>query len=672
MSLSLLLLSCISSQMAFGQEVIAAPDTSVELKELVVLSSRDFFQRNSTVIADNPDLKLLNQKIPNSLSDAVARIPGVSQISTGPSISKPVIQGLYGNRLYIGLSGIRFDNQQWQDEHGLGLSMPGISGIQVIKGPASILYGSEAIGGAILIEEEEGDIGKGFSEIGLTVSANGRGLKGDIAYSPKWDKNWAVLRIGLENNADIQDAHENRILNSRQSGYFLKSGLGLQHNKWTQEFHFQSSYSQFGFILEDLNSFFDADSRWTRAMNGPHHNVLLNLLSVQNQIPLKKSTLRVDLGAQSNLRQEDEGGGSISLNMHLLSFSGNVFWEKQAGKTALFKASYQNSFSNNTNYGGRILIPDANTYESNLSIYMLARAKKCTRIELGIGTGYRRIHTFETNTFNEPGSEIGPFSRKRGSVSFMAGFGKRIKDNWSARINLANGYRAANLAEIASNGLHEGVYRYEVGDPNLKTEKNIKAEFITKSTQKEGSFSASTFINSFGNYIYLAPTAESYFGFPVFRYRQASAKLYGWELRGEWTPSKLNFLKVKSSINWLRGQLRNDENLPFISPLTNRNSIRLEFNSKGKKQHYYFEPEAYIAAAQNKPAQFETKTPSYTLLNLYCGLIMPSEKGDFDINLAISNLTNRQYVDHLSRLKYYGISNPGLNVQVSIRKRFSN
>jgi iron complex outermembrane receptor protein len=89
-----------------------------------------------------------------NISDALSKLPGISQLTTGPAISKPVIRGLYGNRVLAVLSGLKFDNQQWQDEHGLGLNDVGIDRIEVIKGPASLLYGSEAIGGILNIIEE--------------------------------------------------------------------------------------------------------------------------------------------------------------------------------------------------------------------------------------------------------------------------------------------------------------------------------------------------------------------------------------------------------------------------------------------------------------------------------------------------------------------------------------
>ncbi|HMT11807.1 MAG TPA: TonB-dependent receptor plug domain-containing protein, partial [Ignavibacteria bacterium] len=116
-----------------------------------------------------------------NISEAVSKIPGVWQLSTGTGISKPVIRGLYGNRIGIMVNGIRFDNQQWQDEHGLVMSSDGIDNIEVIKGPRSLLYGPEAIGGVVSITDEHpAPIGKETADLNLKFFDNTLGILGDI------------------------------------------------------------------------------------------------------------------------------------------------------------------------------------------------------------------------------------------------------------------------------------------------------------------------------------------------------------------------------------------------------------------------------------------------------------------------------------------------------------
>ncbi len=122
-------------------------------------------------------LRSMQNAINYNVSDALSKIPGISKISTGNGISKPVIRGLYGNRIQTVLLGLRFDNQQWQDEHGLGLSIMGINRIEVLKGPSSLLYGTEALGGVIrIVEENVPDSGTKESDISTSLFSNTLGF----------------------------------------------------------------------------------------------------------------------------------------------------------------------------------------------------------------------------------------------------------------------------------------------------------------------------------------------------------------------------------------------------------------------------------------------------------------------------------------------------------------
>lgn len=126
----------------------------IQAGEVVVTGTQSQSPRETTFHVEQLRGDDLQKQGSLNVSDAIAKMPGISQLTTGPGISKPVIRGLYGNRIQVNLNGVRFDNQQWQDEHGLGLSDMGIDRIEVIKGPASVLYGSEAIGGVLNIIEE--------------------------------------------------------------------------------------------------------------------------------------------------------------------------------------------------------------------------------------------------------------------------------------------------------------------------------------------------------------------------------------------------------------------------------------------------------------------------------------------------------------------------------------
>lgn len=641
------------------------------LKEVIVTGFQANSPKYTSLNIEAYSVNEMKEHAPLNLSDALSKVTGMSQITTGNSISKPVIRGLYGNRILILLSGARFDNQQWQDEHGLGLSQIGIEKIEVIKGPASLLYGSDALGGVInVIEEKPLKEGKKW-DFGTSLFSNSMGSLTDMGYSKKRKSNWWRMRVGAENHADYSDGKNQRVLNSRNSGYYLKVGIGFDKAKWKQENAYNFSYNQYGFILEELSSFMDKDKRWNYSMTGPHHIVFLNLVNSQNTFLLKKSILKINAGLQSNKRMEDEGSGQISLNMHLFSALQNLKWEKNLSQHIDFVFNQQFSFENNTNYGGRIIVPDANMLEANGAAYFKFYFSPII-LEAGVGANAKNIHTFATAPLNSPNEKIQPFSKNHGTANALLGLTYNPKDWLTIKANSATGYRAGNLAELSSNGIHEGVYRYELGNPNLKVEQNLNSDLSLEMDKSNWFVSLSGFYTKFQNYIYLAPTSEKFYSYQVFRYRQQNAILQGFELQSKLKPKFSPPIEWKESIAFTQGKLQDGGNLPFIPACKIATSLRFQKRQKNKNEKFYFEPEFLYVFAQNNPAQFETRTPQYFLLNVYSGIILPTKSGTWELSCAVKNATNKAYADHLSRLKNFGILNQGINFIFNIRKSILN
>lgn len=642
-------------------------DTVNQLNEIVVTGYQSHSPKYTSINIEPFSLEKINEKTPFNLSDAMSKIPGVSQMSTGNAISKPVIRGLYGNRILVLLSGARFDNQQWQDEHGLGLSQIGIDRVELIKGPSSLLYGSDAMGGVInIIEEKPETLGVKY-DAGTQIYTNTGGTLSDIGFAKKTVKNWFRIRIGIENHADYSDGNGARVLNSRNQGYYLKAGYGFEKKNWKQENSYNFSINQFGFILEDTG--FTVDNRWSRAMAGPHHIVILNLLNSQNTFYLKQSVLKLNAGIQSNSRREDEGGGQISLNMHLISVLQSLRWEKSLNPHLFFVGNQQLTYENNTNYGGRILIPDANLLEGNTSAYI-----KWTHVNLilegGIGVNYKWIQTILTRSLNVPGELIQPFQKNSIASNGMLGGVYNFKTGITCKANIASGFRAPNLAELSSNGVHEGVYRYELGDPNLKVEQNFNSDFSLEYNSNQFFFSGSVFYNRFLNYIYLAPLNRKYFGFDMFKFKQQNALITGGEILAIMKLKSMKGLQWKEGFTFTNGKLDNGIYLPFIPAYKVASSIRYEKNLKRKITSCFIEAEYLYLFRQDHPSVFETATADYGLINLFSGATLKASHGNWRLGFNITNLTNSTYADHLSRIKYYGLYNPGINFVISVRKAF--
>ncbi len=653
-----------------AENAVAQTDSMVNLKTIVVSGLKINKPNETPINILSLSIQKMRANGSYNISDALSKLPGISQLNTGVAISKPVIRGLYGNRIQTVLSGLRFDNQQWQDEHGMGLNDIGIDRVEIIKGPVALLYGSESVGGIInIIEEAPAAPGTKAGEVNTKFFTNTYGIYTELGIKGATEKrNWRI-RAGINSNADYSDGHNKRILNSRFGGYYLKGSLGFKKKNWTSQNNYNASYDNFGFIMSDNQNAKPLDARLSRKFDGPHHSVLLNVLSSQNTVRLQSSTLKINIGLQSNLRLEDEGGGQISLNMLLSTFLYNVQWIKPVSKTTEIILGNQTIFENNTNFGSRKIIPDANMLESGLSFFAKNNFKKII-LESGIGLNFRNVHTFQTPGVNTPEREIHPFNTTKPSVNgaFGATFNPTKKINY--KFNIATGFRSGNLAELSSNGLHEGTLRWEIGDPLIKIEQNINTE-ISFAYTSAISFSVAAFYNHFNNYIFLNPTGTQYLGFNVYRYKQYNANLYGGEASVGLHLPDVKWFSYHSDFSTVTGKIATGNYLPFIPANKFHHEVEGTFSCSKKINNISFNVSVDNFLAQNHPAQFETPTDGYSLLS--AGFSAVVEKGNKQITISVAgnNLLNKNYYDHLSRFKEYFIHNIGRNIAININIPFS-
>lgn len=663
----ILILTIIGSCLAvgIGQTTDTLKNYTIELVTVTAYKEKPI--RETCLNLSSLKIDSLNQFGNYNLTDLMAKTPGVNMLSTGIAIAKPVIRGLYGNRVLVLLSGLKFDNQQWQEEHGLGLSDLGLSKVELIKGPMGILYGTEAIGGIInLIEEEKPDINTEESDLSLRFNSNTLGGLIQGGYKINRGNKWSRIRVGIESNADYADGQNNRVLNSRFDGYYLKTSLGFQKNNWISTNSFLSSFNRFGFIFNDIYTFITPDSRWSRKLSiNPAHLVLLNILSSENKFILKNnSKLSLNIGFQSNERLENEGGGAISLNMHLLTIQYLLKWEKQLSEKHRLILSNLGSFEDNTNFGARKIVPDANMQESNVSVYVETTINNRLILENGIGAGEKWIKTYFTASVNGPEKEIHPFTKFSPYYNLFSGFTFFSDKTFNIKANLATGVRVANLAELSSNGLHEGVFTYEIGDPKMENEQNFSFNLFTNYTQKFVEISIGAFYNFFYNYIYLTPTNEDWFGFPVYRYKQQNATQYGGEFSVTFKP--VDYLQTGASYSGMTSKTADGNFTPFIPAQKTTFHINYTFDLKKLKSIRVYTNADYCFA-QNQVAPFEITTPRYWLWNTGISTSLYRGGNQYVLSLTGNNLLDTSYYDHLSRFKYFGLLNPGRNFALNVK-----
>jgi iron complex outermembrane receptor protein len=446
---------------------IVLEETEFQMDEVIVSTAFNKLQSQNVMKVEHSSIKELQQKGTSTLIEGLATIPGVSQVSTGTSIGKPVIRGLSGNRVLVYSQGVRIENQQFGDEHGLGLNDAGVESVEVIKGPASLLYGSDALGGVLYFNPEKFANTNTFKgDFNQRLFSNTLGSNTSLGLKTS-GKNWKVLARGTyDTHSDYAIADGDRVTNTRYNETDFKTGIGYSNSKF-------SSVLRYNFNKLDLGIPENGVSEQTtsKKTDYPSQAIDNNLLSLNNIFFFKNSKLDVDLGYIDNDRSELEDGNIAVLHMKLKTFNYNVKYHlpKMGKVETIFGIQGMNQ--TNTNSGEEYLIPDATT--KDFGIFGTGNYEwKTNVIQAGIRFDKRKIATTAYGIAGEEGS-FEALDKSFDSFNASLGYKTNLATDLTLRLNVASGFRAPNLAELTSNGVHEGTNRYEVGNPDLKTEQNV-------------------------------------------------------------------------------------------------------------------------------------------------------------------------------------------------------
>ena len=631
-----------------------------QMDEVIVATSFHKLQSQNVMKVDHESMKSLQQKGTSTLIEGLATLPGVSQISTGTSIGKPVIRGLSGNRVLVYSQGVRVENQQFGDEHGLGLNDAGVESVEIIKGPASLLYGSDALGGVLYFNPEKFAKSNAFEgDFSQKLFSNTLGSNTTLG-SKASSENWKYLVRGSNTiHSDYKIADGNRVTNTRFNETDLKTGIGYSNSILSTVLRYNFNKLDLGIPENGI-----AEQTTSSTSEYPKQAVTNHLLSLNSTLFFNKSKLDIDLGFISNNRSEFEDSDVANLKMKLNTLNYNLkYYLPKAGKLeSIF--GIQGMAQTNLNSGTEYLIPNANT--KDFGVFGTANYEWNSNVlQAGIRFDNRNINTESYSIFGDEGSFVAVaknYNSFNGSLGYKTDLTKELK----LRINVASGFRAPNLAELTSNGVHEGANRYEIGNSNLSTEQNMQSDLNLEYQNSHFEFFANGFYNKINNYIYLNPSAITIAGYNVFNYFQTDAKLYGGEFGVHFHPHPLDWLHFESSFETVTGEKQNGEFLPFIPANNWNNSLRAEFNIKNWLKDGFATLNVSNTFDQKKISGFETYTDGYTLVNLGIGGQITIWKTHFNFTINGNNLFNKNYVAHLSRLKNDDIQNIGRNIILGI------
>src|SRR5690554_567782 len=649
-------------------EIVLKP-SAIEMGEIIISTPFHKLQSENVMKVEQAKIADLKARGALTLSDGLSNIAGVESISTGIGIGKPVIRGLSSNRVLVYTQGVRLENQQFGDEHGLGLNSSGVESVEVIKGPASLLYGSDALGGVLYINPEKfASQNTNAADFEGTYFGNTLGYEAQVGYKESAEKLKFLIRGSMSEHSDYKTA-DYRVSNSRFKEQDFKAGIGFQDKQFKTEFRYNMNHSKLGIPGEI------GEQTTSKTPELPYQDITNHVFSSKSNIYFENSSLDINLGYIYNDRKEfeephhhdehdnhDEEHGhehehehhglDAALHMKLKTFNYDIKYQLPVyGKFETIVGT-QGMHQTNGNYGDELLIPDATT--NDFGIFGMTHIH-FNKADVQIGA---RFDTRQVNL-------VQGFSKNFNSFNGALGVKTNLFELVTARLNLASGFRAPNLAELTSYGTHEGTNRFEVGDENLTNEQNFQTDLSFEFKSEHVEVFVNGFYNLVNDYIFLQPDGTSINGTPVYHYVQEHAKLYGGEIGFHFHPHPLDWLHVESSFETVTGKQDNGSYLPLIPANSLSNTLRVEFDTKWIDKLSGF-VKLHSTFAQNNSNTFETHTAGYNLLSAGMGGNITLFKNNLNVVVSRTNLTNKTYINHLSRLKDEGIYNIGRNISVSL------
>ncbi len=647
--------------------------------------------------------QLLRSKAATNIIDAISHQPGISQLTTGGSISKPIIRGLGYNRVVVMSEGVRQEGQQWGDEHGVEVDGSSINSVEILKGPASLMYGSDAMAGVVILHPQatlpEGEMkanvsteyqtNNGLFAYNLSMAGNQKGFVWNARFSDKMAHAYKNKYDGYVPGSQFRERAGRLMLGVNKS-------WGHSRLTWTS-YHLTPGIVEGERDPETGELVCNTDNVKTYSKALPFQEVKHYKLVWDNSLNLSTGYLKAIIGYQQNRRkeyEESEDEYELFFKLHTLTYDLRYVtnqwngWKLSTGIGGMYQKS--------GNEGEEYLIPDYRLFD--FGIYATATKSLGDRWTLNGGVRYdhRRMHGDEL--IEDGDLRFTDFSRHFNGLTGSIGAVCNINEHFNLRLNVARGFRTPNMSELASNGVHEGSIRYELGNQQLKAEYSLQADLGLDFTSRYVSAQLALFANRIDNYIFTHRLPEEIEeGYLTYAYTQGDARLLGFEAGVDFHPvHSVHFSNTFSFVDAQQMHASSDTKyLPFTPAPRWTSELKWELfhHSHSTVNHHHnansihrsLLNNLYIAAGLEcylkqshiySADDTETTTPGYALLSLSAGTdINVNGKKVAEFYITADNLLNKAYQSHLNRLKYAdvnsvtgrrGVFNMGRNVTFKV------
>ncbi|WP_158584081.1 TonB-dependent receptor [Reichenbachiella sp. MSK19-1] len=690
--------------------VVKLEETSLELSELVVESN--YYKtgpKEQTLSMEILDTEYLLKNREGSFVNSLENLPGVSTINTGVGIAKPVIRGMSFNRVIVNDHGIKQEGQQWGGDHGLEIDMFAPGRVEVIKGPSSLMYGSDGLGGVINIlpppiPQQEGAEGA-FQMMYKTnnhlvgTSTNVKGKHRDWVYGLRFStQDFGDYRVPAESfnyNGTIYPIYDEHLKNTagRERDFSLMTGVKKSWGYSTLTIsNFNQEVGLFAGAVGIPNATLlepdgDRRDRDKPRQETNHFKVISN-----TNVLLGQNWLELDLGYQYNLRKEISnphtgqvviGDDDLALRLALQTFTlnGRYFLHKRPNHSRIF--GVQGQYQINRKGGFEHLIPDFKS--SSLGAYIYEEHSWYDQLTLtgGLRLDYanRNIDSYRQPIY-DTNQDVDRYYERNAAIdksflNYSASLGVSYYPTmqFNAKLNVGTSYKVPTATEMSINGIHHGTFRHEIGDENLSSERGIQTDVSLSYLRSNFSLVVTPYVSYFLDYIYLAPSAlfsnnldpdAFYESTQVYQYKQHDTFFAGTELAVEYHP--IDALHWKLAAEYIYNY-NLDTYLPL--PLTPPPSLYSDIDYEWELGQYILSSMSFglngkWVSDQKRVDRNERSTEGYFTMGANLGATISLGFTEANLFVSANNLLDQKYWNHLSRYRLLNLPEQGRNFTVSL------